>query len=160
MTTAAAPYVAIVTGSRQASVELRALVHRDLDTLFLRLRATGRRLVVRHGACPTGADHYASEWVRLHQDHGVTEDPHPADWTGPCHRECGRRHRRQSSSGRSRCPAAGPRRNRGMVALGADVVLAFPVGASRGTRGCMRLAEESGLTVEVPAELRSIRGVA
>jgi hypothetical protein len=61
---------------------------------------------------------------------GFTAEPHPADW---------------AQHGK----AAGMIRNREMVALGADVVLAFPLGRSPGTRGCIRTAEEAGLTVKV-----------
>ena len=42
---------------------------------------------------------------------------------------------------------AGHRRNAEMVALGADVCLAFPLGVSPGTRGCMRVAESAGIPV-------------
>jgi hypothetical protein len=34
-----------------------------------------------------------------------------------------------------------------MVSLGADVCLAFPLGASPGTRGCMNIAERAGIHV-------------
>jgi hypothetical protein len=87
-------------------------------------------VTVVHGDCPTGADRYAREWCAeaKYSDCPVTEERHPADWD---------RH------GKS----AGPIRNNEMVALGADVVLAFPLGASRGTRGCMRAADESGIPV-------------
>jgi ABC-type sugar transport system substrate-binding protein len=43
--------------------------------------------------------------------------------------------------------AAGPLRNQEMVDAGADVCLAFPAGESRGTRNCMRKAEEAGIPV-------------
>lgn len=43
--------------------------------------------------------------------------------------------------------SAGYRRNAEMVKAGADVCLAFPLGESRGTRMCMRLAEEAGIPV-------------
>lgn len=36
--------------------------------------------------------------------------------------------------------SAGPERNRRMVALGADLCLAYAMGTSKGTRGCARLA--------------------
>ncbi len=55
--------------------------------------------------------------------------------------------------------AAGHRRNAAMVAAGADVCLAFPLGESRGTRGCMKLAAAAGIPVVVhepePAASRS-----
>jgi hypothetical protein len=34
-----------------------------------------------------------------------------------------------------------------MVSLGATLCIAFPLGASEGTRGCMRLAEAAGIPV-------------
>ena len=41
----------------------------------------------------------------------------------------------------------GPERNARMVALGADLCLAFPLPASRGTRNCMALARAAGIPV-------------
>lgn len=82
-------------------------------------------LVVVHGACATGADEIVE---RLCQIHGITTEPHPAEWL---------KHGR----------AAGPIRNRRMVDLGADLVIGFPLGASRGTRGCMRLARAADIPV-------------
>lgn len=86
--------------------------------------------VVVHGDCPTGADRYASEWCREARFNGlhVIEEAHPADW---------------GKHGK----AAGPIRNQQMVDLGADVVLAFPLGESRGTRHCMAAAEKAGIPV-------------
>lgn len=48
--------------------------------------------------------------------------------------------------------AAGPRRNAAMVALGADLCLAFPLGPSPGTRGCIDLARAAGIPVIVHEE--------
>jgi hypothetical protein len=45
--------------------------------------------------------------------------------------------------------SAGHRRNARMVALGADVCIAFPIGKSAGTRGCMAMAERAGIPVLV-----------
>lgn len=59
---------------------------------------------------------------------GFTEERHPADWN---------RHGR----------AAGPIRNTHMISLGADVLLAFPIGESPGTRGCITLAVAAGIPV-------------
>lgn len=83
-------------------------------------------VVIVHGQCPTGADKIADDFAK---ECGITTDPHPADW---------------DAFGKY----AGPKRNKEMVDLGADVVLAFPKGASRGTRGCMKFAREAGLTVK------------
>ena len=43
--------------------------------------------------------------------------------------------------------AAGPIRNQKMVDAGADLCLAFPMGASPGTRSCMAKAEAAGIPV-------------
>lgn len=90
------------------------------------------RVTVVHGDCPRGADRIASRLARAWR---MGEEPHPADWA-----RYGRR--------------AGPVRNTAMVAAGADVCLAFPLGASPGTRGCMALATKAGIPVIVhqPAE--------
>ena len=82
-------------------------------------------LVVVHGGCPTGADAIAE---KLCQNYGIRTEVHLADW---------------DKHGR----AAGPIRNQQMVDLGADICLAFPLGESRGTRHCMRVAEKAGIKV-------------
>lgn len=94
------------------------------------------KLKVVHGACPTGADHWVDQWAVSNCNLGLSE-PHPADW----------------SLGRS----AGPKRNAEMVALGADLCLAF-IGPctsprcsieephdSHGASGCADLAERAGI---------------
>lgn len=43
--------------------------------------------------------------------------------------------------------SAGHRRNAVMVAAGARGCIAFPLGESLGTRGCMRIAKAAGITV-------------
>lgn len=79
-----------------------------------------------HGGA-RGADRLAGQIAR---EYGWTVEVHPADW---------------ERYGRS----AGHRRNAEMVAAGADVVLAFPLGASRGTRGCVAAAAKAGIPVLV-----------
>ena len=112
----------LVTGSREWDdvEELRlALVH----AAILRLDSA----VIVHGACPSGADAIAAEWAR---DYGVQAEEHPADWE-----QFGK--------------AAGFRRNAEMVALGADLCLAFyKQGAgNKGTGHCASLAEKAGIPV-------------
>lgn len=84
------------------------------------------RVVLVHGACPTGADALADVYAR---SMGWTVEPHPAAWN-----ELGR--------------AAGPIRNSEMVAAGADVVTAFfQQRKSAGTEDCVRQAHIAGLLV-------------
>ena len=84
-------------------------------------------VIVVHGACSTGADRIARDIAELFR---FNVEAHPANWR---------------ANGR----AAGPIRNKHMVALGADLCLAFPLGESRGTRGCMDMAERAGIPVIV-----------
>lgn len=88
------------------------------------------RIVVVHGAWPSGADLHARQWVTAMRAirSGHTEDPHPADWP-----RYGR--------------PAGPIRNQKMVDLGAALCLAFPYGKSDGTRDCMHRAKLAGIRV-------------
>lgn len=120
------PFRVIVTGSRD---------WRDSATVFLALNDLlhehDDRLVLVHGACLTGADGIADWWAKDAVEkfgHDVTVERHPANWD---------RHDR----------AAGPIRNQEMVDLGADVLLAFQVGNSRGTADCIRRAEKADIPV-------------
>lgn len=113
----------LVTGSRDwkdRDAIRRALIEAARDV-------PAGSVTVVHGAA-RGADSIADEVANglgmQVEDHPVT----PSDW-----RRVGK--------------GAGHVRNAEMVRLGADVVLAFPLGESRGTRGCMQLATEAGLTV-------------
>jgi hypothetical protein len=115
----------IVTGSRDWADA--AVVRTALTRAW---RDGGQPLVVVHGACPTGADAIADAWAVEHEHCGITVERWPANW-----RTFGR--------------AAGPARNTAMVAKGADLVLAFPLGRSAGTRGCIAAARRAGLHVIV-----------
>lgn len=102
------------------------------DTLVTHMRK-GDTLV--SGACPTGADALCEQfWA----PYGPVER-HPADW---------------STHGR----AAGPLRNQAMVDTAPDLVLAFPLGDSRGTWDCVRRARTAGLAVIVtePSNSRTV----
>ncbi|WP_460071114.1 SLOG family protein [Streptomyces sp. YKOK-I1] len=120
------PYRILVTGSRD---------WRDADAVFGALHearigpGAAHGLVVVHGACPTGADALARGWARLHDELGVIEEAHPARWrvNGVLDR------------------AAGFRRNAEMVALGADVCLAFIKDGSRGASHTAGLAEQASI---------------
>lgn len=114
----------LVTGSRHWSN--RGLVEAALEAIG---EANGHQnLVVVHGHCPTGADHWADLWAQANAHRGVTLERHPADW-----QQLGK--------------AAGPVRNEEMVQAGADIVLAFLTPDSRGTKDCVRRAERQGLQV-------------
>lgn len=135
----------LVTGSRDwtdtrvIADGLIAAIEHGPDDLFGHHPTHGAylhwgQITVVHGAA-RGADRFAA---RIARAWGMVVEPHPADW---------------KTHGR----AAGHRRNAHMVALGADVCIAFPLGASRGTRGCMALAEAAGIPVLefTPAEVPS-----
>lgn len=111
----------LVTGSRTWAD--KAAVYGQLDDLL----REHRMLTVVHGACPSGADAIAAEWVvrafRTSELGIVDSEPHPADW---------RRHGR----------AAGHIRNSEMVKAGAGVCLAFVMPCDK--PGCQRLAERHG----------------
>jgi hypothetical protein len=83
-------------------------------------------LVIVHGDCRTGADRYAITWAAVRR---VSHEAFFANW---------------AQHGK----AAGPIRNRAMVNAGADLVLAFPLGTSRGTRDCMAAARNAGIPVK------------
>lgn len=78
----------------------------------------------------TGADLIAHEWAR---SRGVQPVACAANWTW--FRALGRP------------KAAGPARNKAMLALGPDLVVAFPGG--RGTESMIGLAREAGIPVEL-----------
>ncbi len=80
-------------------------------------------IVIVHGACKTGADRMAKQWAEYQ---GVIQDPHPAKWK--------KYHK-----------GAGPIRNAEMVALGADLCLAFIRNSSKGATGCADLSEKAGI---------------
>ena len=145
-------YVILVTGSRNWV---------DEDTVHRALREQiephpPHDVIVRHGACPTGADAIADRLVRAFWPDAVL-DRRPADWDS-CTVDCsilygGWTHRKPKKVNdihhpgelRSYCPGAGPRRNQEMVDLGADVCLAFPLRGGYGTIGCMKLVEQAGI---------------
>jgi hypothetical protein len=132
-----APFRALVTGNRDWS-DWKAI-----ETALDDLAAAHPSLLVVHVACPTGADAMADAWVARYRqwpalDHHADVERHPADW-----RRYGRR--------------AGPVRNAAMVALGADVCLAFVrpcvrlncpkpgLHGSHGASQCADLAEAAGI---------------
>ena len=121
----------LVTGSRDWD-DWEA-VWRQLDALC---PAPGHTLIVVHGACPTGADHHASDWCDefawFAEQRGaeLIVEPHAADW---------------AKHGK----AAGPIRNQQMVDVGADLCLAFVKNNSRGASDCLARAQAAGIECRV-----------
>lgn len=117
----------LVTGSRNWPDD--HTVEQALTTVLTEADPVDDFIVV-HGACPTGADLYASRWARMpaKPGMGVREERHPAMW---------------NIHGK----AAGPMRNRHMVSLGADLCLAFILNDSRGTTDCAERARKAGIPV-------------
>lgn len=117
----------LVTGSRnwtdRETIEKALELVADVASVCADL-ASPKDITVVHGGA-RGVDTIAAEVAR---EYGMRVEEHRADW---------------DRYGRS----AGPRRNAEMVAAGADVCLAFPLGESRGTRGCMALAAKAGIEI-------------
>lgn len=134
------PFRILVTGSRDWRQPERIAWE-----LGLAIGAAHRPLaevIIVHGGAG-GADRMAD---RIARDHGHLTEIHPADWDGPCRDTCQPGHRKMVGY-RDWCIAAGMYRNEAMVALGADLVLAFIRNGSHGATGCARLAEKAGIPV-------------
>lgn len=108
----------LVTGSRDwLDIDL---VRGELE----KLATPDSFIAVVHGACPTGADAIADLWA---QQRAFINERHPADW--------------------SQGKGAGFKRNAEMVALGADICLAFIKNGSKGATHTADLAEKAGIPV-------------
>lgn len=125
----AAPRI-IVTGSRE--YQDRAFMRVVLTRIARALNTTSEPPVLVHGAA-RGADTLAAE---LWSEFGWPVEAHPAKWE-------------------LLGPAAGHARNTDMAKLGADVCVAFPLGASPGTRDMMRVAREYGITLIDASEFKA-----
>ncbi|MEV0584072.1 SLOG family protein [Nonomuraea sp. NPDC050310] len=137
------PYRILVTGSRTWSDE--KTIDQALREAIPEPTSPLAEVVVVHGDCPTGADALANEWCvenawwMEHVGMTLIVESHPAEW---------------NRYGK----AAGFRRNAEMVALGADICLAFisrcngrfcqrtPHG-SHGATHTADLAEKAGIRV-------------
>lgn len=136
----------LVTGSRSwTDTEVIGAALSDCWRDAVQLGADG--ITVVHGGA-SGADRIADLWAIRFRGSGVLREPVPADWPS-CAAGCRPGHRRRRWDGSEYCPTAGHRRNQAMVDRGAAVALAFPLGASTGTRDCMRRAERAGIEVRV-----------
>jgi len=132
--------VIITTGSREYSS--RETVARALTSAIHDLSQEGiTEILIRHGACKTGADALVVEFVntieRSLSSYGVTVklDPYRANWypNGVLDR------------------SAGPKRNAKMVADGAKMCLAFfePGADNNGTSNTVKLARAAGIPVRI-----------
>lgn len=109
----------LVTGSRNWD-DIEAIERALLDA------GAHRTPVVVSGACPTGADRICEDTA---ERWGWHVERHPAEWE-----KYGKR--------------AGFVRNAEMVALGADLCVAFIRNGSKGASMTARLAEEAGIPVQ------------
>lgn len=113
----------LVCGSRDYSH--RDFLHETLDNYLHH-----KPLILIHGACPTGADKFASEWCKAHP--AVYEIAVPAKW-------------------RLHGNSAGPARNRVLAELQPDQALAFyePGAVNKGTRDMVNILVSEPLCVPV-----------
>jgi hypothetical protein len=116
-------YTVIVSGSRGWTDT--TAVHYVLTAAACLAAARGRVLLLRFGDCPTGVDRLALEWATAT---GAEYERFEADWARFGY-------------------AAGPRRNREMARLGADLCLILPGETSVGTWDCARQATAAGIQV-------------
>lgn len=126
------PYRVLVTGARDWPDDLAGFVYRKIEPYVRLARAVKRDVIIVHGAnfnTDSSVDHLADIYAMTWGE-GVLPERHPADWAGYGQ-------------------AAGPRRNSEMVALGANVCLAFPTPQSRGTIDCLTKAAKAGIPVHV-----------
>lgn len=114
----------LITGSRDWTNSLAVAM--AIYDARLRLSVAPESCVLVSGNCPTGADEIAETYARLN---GYSVELHPVVW-----RPYGIYN-----------PHAGHARNSEMVALGADVCLAFIRDGSPGASDCARKAEAAGI---------------
>lgn len=122
------PFRLLVTGGRNwsdrdAIYEALDAVDDELDDWY------AGRIVLVHGACPTGADKLADDWAT---ERGTPVERYPAEWD------------RLGTM-------AGPIRNTRMVDAGADLCVAFwdGVGVKSGTFDCLSKAVRAGIAVRI-----------
>lgn len=122
----------LVTGSRTWTDE--GMVYTELFKAFLDLGGPEQEITLVHGAAK-GADIVAAKiWA---ERAGMPIEPHRAMWE-----MFGKR--------------AGIQRNQEMVALGADLCLAFIRDSSTGASHCAAIAEEKGIPVRYFREVSNL----
>lgn len=136
----------LVTGSR--SYTNKRALFLALNDIYDATEDDPQLLTVVHGACGQGADRFAAQWCHtasalLGYD---PEEAHPADWRPNGVYD----------------PMAGYTRNAAMIALGADVCLAFIGPCTK--RGCPQAPHDShgtthtiGLARQASIEVREFR---
>ena len=102
----------------------------------------GKTLVVVHGDAD-GGDQIAKLFGQVHE--GAVDEPHPADWDGPCGPRCRPGHRKSRKDGTTFCPAAGMYRNDEMAGSGLWRAACFIRQRSSGTTGCAASVRRAGL---------------
>lgn len=139
----------IVCGSRD--FKNKALVYTLLEGLLSRSIERSEPLVVIEGACPTGADEFANQWVEYKKDKFVsTPIIHrriPAKWTvhdfeGNSGIKC------RCAPDAPKCKAAGIRRNEKMLKEESpDATFGFSndIENSNGTRDMLTRSKAAGL---------------
>lgn len=115
----------LVCGGRDWEDE--AAVCGELEEFREELGMFGDRMLIVHGYCPTGADHFSKAYAVRN---GLDQEPHPADW---------------DAHGK----ASGPIRNREMAKAGAEVCFAFWDGKSKGTLDMIKQATAHGIPVRI-----------
>lgn len=126
----------LVTGSREWADA--AYVREALD----HVAAVMGPFILVQGDSPKGLDAIAKQWAI---ETGIEHEDVPADWSRACGADC--HHQPRWRGGEPYCPMAGHLRNQEMIDRGAEVVLAFPLGRSPGTRDAMRRAKRAGIDV-------------
>lgn len=136
----------IVTGSRLWHDKQRLFDALDDETV----EYANEAVTVVHGMCdPRRRDGSVVRWEDALALVGSPEGDEllGADWWADRHA----RKRGWATQGIpanwSSGPQAGPRRNRAMINRGGDLLLGFPQGTSKGSRGCIRMAVESFIPV-------------
>ena len=120
-----APLRILVTGSRTTTSEGDGYVWLTLDRICAPTLASGRSVVIVQGECHKGGvDLAARRWAE--ETASAESEGYPADW-------------------KAHGKPAGMIRNGQMVALGADLCVAFPARGSRGTWDCLKQAADAGI---------------